>query len=302
MSNTAMKQKIHNRLNFLLIATSEQSTTMDTIIDLFLFLLRYPFLLNNASNTQNSRVQKTPQLNVPQGNIYMGARYLDPKYSRWISVDPALGEYIPAAGKGNSENAGNLPGMGGIYNHINGDLYHYAGNNPVRYMDPDGRNVKNNTNVPITVRTEHGYYIVLEPGDEYVGRQDGILLPEGTTYKCNTFANVTVTSKNNKYKFSGSGLLDFFTNIIKGIWNFFAPKEKDKDYNKFYDKKFPVEWWKGNKEFTSKDFSDHGQKPDFVKLHPIDDGSKELSNSWKEISDEVNMEAESRKAAKESEE
>ena len=206
------------------------------------------------------------------------------------------------AGKGNSENAGNLPGMGGIYNHINGDLYHYAGNNPVRYMDPDGRNVKNNTNVPITVRTEHGYYIVLEPGDEYVGRQDGILLPEGTTYKCNTFANVTVTSKNNKYKFSGSGLLDFFTNIIKGIWNFFAPKEKDKDYNKFYDKKFPVEWWKGNKEFTSKDFSDHGQKPDFVKLHPIDDGSKELSNSWKEINDEVNMEAESRKAVKESEE
>ena len=133
MSNTAMKQKIHNRLNLLLIATSEQSTTMDTIIDLFLFLLRYPFLLNNASKTQNSRGLKTPQLNAPQGNIYMGARYLDPKYSRWISVDPALGEYMNETKEG----------KGGILNSINLNLYHYSGHNPVKYIDPDGRIYKN---------------------------------------------------------------------------------------------------------------------------------------------------------------
>ncbi len=34
--------------------------------------------------------------------------------------------------------------MGGIFNHINGNLYHYAGNNPVKYTDPDGK-----TQIPI---------------------------------------------------------------------------------------------------------------------------------------------------------
>ena len=69
------------------------------------------------------------------GLYYYGARYLDPKYSRWLSGDPALGEYIPAAGADTSK----LAGMGGVYNTVNLHLYHYAGNNPVKYMDPDGK-------------------------------------------------------------------------------------------------------------------------------------------------------------------
>lgn len=52
----------------------------------------------------------------------------------WISTDPALGEYIPAAGSDTSK----LPGIGGIYNTVNMNLYHYAGNNPIKYTDPDG--------------------------------------------------------------------------------------------------------------------------------------------------------------------
>ena len=137
MNRCEMRLKNKKILTSLLVTTSELSTRQDTVTDLFLFLLRYPFLLNNASKTPNSRGLKTPQFPTPQGNIYMGARYLDPKYSRWISVDPALSEYIPGAGKSNE--AGKLPGMGGVFNSVNGNLYHYAGNNPVIYNDLDGR-------------------------------------------------------------------------------------------------------------------------------------------------------------------
>ena len=77
------------------------------------------------------------------GLYYYGARYLDPKYSRWLSGDPALGDYIPKApiddeAKKHNEN---LPGMGGVFNVVNLHLYHYAGNNPVKYTDPDGRDI-----------------------------------------------------------------------------------------------------------------------------------------------------------------
>ena len=61
------------------------------------------------------------------GLYYYGARYLDAKYSRWMSADPAVGEYMSGSSAG-----------GGIYNTVNFSLYHYAGNNPVKYIDPTG--------------------------------------------------------------------------------------------------------------------------------------------------------------------
>jgi RHS repeat-associated protein len=75
------------------------------------------------------------------GFYYYGARYLNPKTSMWISADPAMGEYIPQAPINDEAKKHNekLPGMGGVFNYVNHHVYHYSANNPVKYVDPDGR-------------------------------------------------------------------------------------------------------------------------------------------------------------------
>ena len=53
-----------------------------------------------------------------------------------MSVDPILNSYLPT---GDKERDKNLAGGGGVFNNLNLNLYHYAGNNPLKYIDPNGK-------------------------------------------------------------------------------------------------------------------------------------------------------------------
>ena len=71
----------------------------------------------------------------------------------WNTVDPALlnGRYFPKPNDFDSahdyywqvqdDEKNKLPGMGGVYNAVNLNVYQYGGLNPMVMIDPDGNDV-----------------------------------------------------------------------------------------------------------------------------------------------------------------
>jgi RHS repeat-associated protein len=68
------------------------------------------------------------------GFYYFGARYLDPRFSKWMTADPALGRYLPDAANPTAV----LPSLGGVMQPMNLGLYGYAFQNPSTRRDPNG--------------------------------------------------------------------------------------------------------------------------------------------------------------------
>jgi len=66
-----------------------------------------------------------------------------------LSTDPAVSDYVPQAPVNDEAKKHNqsLPGMGGVFNVVNFQLYHYAGNNPIKYTDPTGMELEEGADV-----------------------------------------------------------------------------------------------------------------------------------------------------------
>ncbi len=95
------------------------------------------------------------ELDEATGLYYYGARYYDPRTSLWQSADPILTKYLPERGQdpgmtlpsqvdGYAAPRQDMPGIGGVYTGQNLNLYAYTHQNPVRYTDPDGQQIRPN--------------------------------------------------------------------------------------------------------------------------------------------------------------
>ncbi len=128
--------------------------------EIFQHLEYFPFgetWVEESSNTQRTPYLFTgKELDEQTALYYFGARYYDPRTSVWQSPDPIVVSYMPDVGPDTETNVlkmtslqtgfrppyVDLPGMGGIYQPLNMNLYAYSHQNPVAFIDPDGQAVE----------------------------------------------------------------------------------------------------------------------------------------------------------------
>jgi len=130
------------------------------------------------------------ELDTETGLYYFGARYYDARLSRWISTDPALEKYLPKPNDYDTEHdfywyilndsSGKLPGMGGVYNAVNLDMYHYAGQNPVKLVDPDGNELTRARLISLFKNNNSSRNISNELLSSRIKQWDSRLIPGGS--------------------------------------------------------------------------------------------------------------------------
>ncbi len=124
------------------------------------------WLEKNIQLTYNTNTVNIPkymytskELDTRTHLYYFGARYYDPKTSLWVSTDPILGRYLDAGEKDMSSGGGHagildsknmglytycdsvekVGGKEGVFNSKNLAMYTYCHQNPMIFIDPDGK-------------------------------------------------------------------------------------------------------------------------------------------------------------------
>jgi RHS repeat-associated protein len=141
----------------------------------------------------------------PETGFYnFGARYLDPRFSKWMTADSALGDYLSNKGAGSSHAPLNI------------SLYSYGWYNPATVRDPDGACV----NDPLSLCT--GYWgAPPTAGTTYSMYQD----PEGIQDMLN-FTGGTYRADPQVWEMERQ--IDVGTQLQLSIWN-------GRQMRKFYD-------------------------------------------------------------------
>ena len=102
---------------------------------------------NNTWNTPY--LFNAKELDEDTGMYYYGARYYEPRLSLWMSVDP-ISNYDPR----NNENYLDGEHNNGVYNSYNFFPYEYCYQNPLHYIDPNGKQVFFGLNSPLLGASE----------------------------------------------------------------------------------------------------------------------------------------------------